>query len=109
MTGLRDLLRRHREERGLSQEQLAALVEPPLSPDTISNLERGRTRPHRHSLEALCDALRLDDQARQAIWEAWRTRGAAATQRSPGGPVNAGVTVRQPTPLIGREPDLRAL
>ena len=77
MTSLRDLLRQHREQRGLSQEELAALVEPPLSHDTISNLERGRTRPHRHTLEAICQALRLDDRARQEVWATWRAAGAA--------------------------------
>jgi len=64
---LRDVLRRYREQRGLSQEELAALVEPPLSPETISNLERGRTRPHRQTLEAVCQGQRLDDTARQVV------------------------------------------
>jgi Helix-turn-helix domain len=45
------LLRRHREARGLLQEELAALVEPALSVNTIGNVERGRTRPHRHTLD----------------------------------------------------------
>jgi transcriptional regulator with XRE-family HTH domain len=65
---LRDLLRHHRDQRGLSQEELAALVEPPVSPDTISTLERGRTRPQRHTLEAVCRALGLDDTAQQEVW-----------------------------------------
>ena len=86
------------------------LVEPPLSPDTISNLERGRTRPHRHTLEALCEGLCLDNDARQAVWAAWR---AAGTEKSP---VSQGLaTLRsapgsaQPTPLIGRELEIQAL
>src|SRR5205814_2583049 len=51
----------------------------------------------------------LDNQGGQAVWAAWRTSGWAATLASPGGPVTGGMPVRQPTPLIGREPDLRAL
>src|SRR5207237_9388037 len=54
MSTLAELLRSHRERRGLSQEVLAAQAEPPLTPETISNLERGRTRPYRHTVEAIC-------------------------------------------------------
>src|SRR5919205_4600360 len=98
MPTLPDLLRGYRTQRGLSQEELAALVEPPLSPDTISNLERGRTRPHRHTLETLCRALGLDDGARQEVWAAWRVAGAADSSastaaRAPAGGMAAG----QPT------------
>ncbi|MBV9358704.1 MAG: helix-turn-helix domain-containing protein [Chloroflexi bacterium] len=107
---LRELLRRQREQRGLSQEELAALVEPPLSPDTVSNLERGRTRPHRHTLEALCQALGLDDSARQEVWAAWRARAAAGNSAATSvGMAGAGVAAGQPTRLIGREQELRAL
>src|SRR5438477_3643357 len=49
---LKDLLRGYREQRGLTQEELAARVEPSVTADTISNLERGRTRPYSHTLEA---------------------------------------------------------
>jgi transcriptional regulator with XRE-family HTH domain len=88
----KDLLRWYREERGLSQEELAALVEPPLSPETISNLERGRTRPYRHTLNSVCRALGLTGDQAQEVWMAWRTiRGAAdrswpdrPTERRPG-------------------------
>ena len=74
---LKDLLRWSREQRGLSQQELAALVEPPLSPETVSNLERGRTRPYRHTLESVCLALGLTESQAQEVWTAWRTvRGA---------------------------------
>jgi len=84
MQMLRDLLRSHRDRRGLSQEELAALVEPPVSPATISNIERGRTRPHRHTLEAVCRALGLDENAQQEVWAAWRATRRAAVPASAG-------------------------
>src|SRR5690242_518493 len=77
MPSLGDLLRRYREQRALSQEQLAALVDPPVSPDTISNIERGRTRPYRHTLQALCRALGLDESALGDVWATWRGVGTA--------------------------------
>jgi predicted ATPase/transcriptional regulator with XRE-family HTH domain len=107
MQMLKDLLRYYRDRQGLSQEELAALVEPPVSPDTISNLERGKTRPHRHTLEGVCRALGLDDHARQEVWAAWRATGRPAAPASTGVPTaNAGRVVGQPTPLIGREQEL---
>src|SRR5919199_5554332 len=110
MPSLGDLLRYYREQRGLSQEDLAALVAPPLSPDTISNLERGRTRPYRHTLEALCQALRLDQTARQDVWAAWRAAGPAGSPVSTAAAMTGhGAGVAQPTPLIGREAELQHL
>jgi len=107
MQMLRDLLRYHRDQRGLSQEELAALLEPPVSPDTISNLERGRTRPHRHTLEAVCRALGLDDNAQREVWAAWRATRTAALSASAVLPTaRAGRVAGQPTPLIGREQDV---
>jgi predicted ATPase/DNA-binding XRE family transcriptional regulator len=107
---LKDLLRHYREERGLTQEELAALVQPPVSPETISNLERGRTRPYRHTLEALCDALRLDKESRQAVWTA---RGASRPIRvtTSTGPHSArgSANADEPTRLIGREPELHQI
>jgi transcriptional regulator with XRE-family HTH domain len=61
MATLGDLLRRYREQRGWTQEELAASVVTPLSPETISNLERGKTRPYRHTIDSLCRALALTE------------------------------------------------
>jgi transcriptional regulator with XRE-family HTH domain len=65
------LLRQHREARGWLQEELAALVEPPVSVNTIGNVERGRTRPHRHTLETLVTALGLDAEQVAELMHAW--------------------------------------
>jgi transcriptional regulator with XRE-family HTH domain len=110
MRTLRDLLRYYRQQRGLTQEQLAALVEPAVSPDTISNLERGRTRPYRHTLEAICLALGLNDSMRREVWASWRAVRIADTvppawTRGPRGAIDEG----QPTELIGREVELQLL
>jgi len=72
-----DLLRRYRERRALTQEELAARAEPALSVHTIGNLERGRTRPYRHTLEALAAALELGDAERADLLAAWRSAYAA--------------------------------
>jgi predicted ATPase/transcriptional regulator with XRE-family HTH domain len=106
MPKLQDLLHHHRSQRGLSQEELAALVVPPLNVDTISNLERGRTRPYRHTVDALCRALALDEAASNEIWTAWRaTRAGRPTTSADGHFLSerkAGVQL-QPTPLVGRQ------
>ena len=80
-TALGDLLRQYRERRGWSQEELAERIEPAVSPNTISNLERGRTRPYRQTLAALCVALGLDASERQQIEGAWRASARTARQR----------------------------
>jgi predicted ATPase/DNA-binding XRE family transcriptional regulator len=98
---LKDLLRSYREQRGLTQEELAARVEPPVSADTIGNLERGRTQPYRHTLETVCDALGLDEAQRQEVWTAWRSARGAPTADTP--------TTRHSELLIGREQELQAL
>jgi transcriptional regulator with XRE-family HTH domain len=70
MSTLGDLLRSYRDQRGWTQEELAANVDPPLSADTISNLERGRARPYRHTVEAVSVALGLDNATQQIVWGA---------------------------------------
>src|SRR5687767_10489298 len=71
-TLLGDLLRQHRLRRRMTQEELAEAVGGGLSVDTVANVERGRTRPYRHTLEALCGALALEADERAAAVEAWR-------------------------------------
>lgn len=56
-----DLLRQLREERGLSQAQLA--LESDVDQTFVSLLERGRRQPTLGTLFALCDALRIDADA----------------------------------------------
>ncbi|MBV9582291.1 MAG: helix-turn-helix domain-containing protein, partial [Chloroflexi bacterium] len=77
------LLRRHREVRGWLQEELAALVVPPLSVNTIGNLERGRTRPHRRTLETLVTAFGLDAQQTSELIGAWHAYSAPADATLP--------------------------
>src|SRR5689334_14351459 len=91
MPVLGSLLRAHRVRQGLSQEQLAALVDPPISVDTLSKIERGRTRPYRHTLEALSAALGLSETeaialrgARQAL-TSLRDNERASSQARPRG------------------------
>jgi tetratricopeptide (TPR) repeat protein/transcriptional regulator with XRE-family HTH domain len=56
--GLGELVRSHRVAAGLTQEELAQ--RSGLGVRTISDIERGRIgRPHRRSVELLCDALGL--------------------------------------------------
>lgn len=88
MGRLGGLLRHHRQKRGLLQEDLAALVKPALSINTIGNLERGRARPHRHTLEGLAVALELNAQEKAELVAAWRASrtGTAALQFAPPGP-----------------------
>ena len=95
-----DLLRRHREAAGYSQEELAERAG--LSANAISALERGeRKRPYPDTLRRLADALALGDDVRAAL---------AASLRVPEEPVSAPTPERapaelpgEPTPLIGRE------
>src|SRR5262249_47993784 len=69
------MLRRHRQSRGFSQQELAERAQPALSVDTISKIERGCTLPYRHTLEALADALGMDDHERGELMAAHRELG----------------------------------
>ncbi|GAC1518667.1 MAG: hypothetical protein NVS2B16_24220 [Chloroflexota bacterium] len=72
------LLRRHRVEAELTQEELAERAG--LSARTISDLERGvKTRPHRVTVELLADALHLAGEDHTALLAAVpRTAGSHA-------------------------------
>ncbi|HET7767750.1 MAG TPA: helix-turn-helix domain-containing protein [Chloroflexota bacterium] len=90
------LVRQHRRARGLSQEELAGLIEPPLSVTTIGNVERGHTLPFRHTVEALAAALGLDEGERAELLAAWRDSGGAARNR----PARARAITRPVTPSV---------
>jgi predicted ATPase/transcriptional regulator with XRE-family HTH domain len=108
---LGELLRQYRQRLGLSQEELAERVIPALSVTTIGNLERGRTRPYRHTLIALCLALALTAEEQAAALEVWRMGAAAGEVPPPAPPVTeqeasppgVGVLPLVLTPLVGRE------
>ena len=81
--GLGELLRRHRERLGLSQEELAQRAGAGLSVGTIANTERGRSRPYRHTLEALAEALELEGEERDEFLASRAVPAAAAAKVSP--------------------------
>ena len=93
-------LRRLREASGLSQEELAHRAG--LTPNAIGTLERGeRRRPYPNTVRALADALSLDDTERAKLISSvpTRTREPAAEPTLP----------IPPTPLIGRDRDVRSV
>src|SRR5579859_7648738 len=100
------LLRRKREEAGLSQEDLAEKAG--LTGKAIGALERGeRLRPYPRTLQALADALGMDADARLAfIATAPKRSGTTVSEprpdQSPPFPL-------PPTPLLGREQDVTTI
>jgi predicted ATPase/transcriptional regulator with XRE-family HTH domain len=112
-TVLGDLLRGHRLRRGLTQEELAAAAGGSLSVDTVANVERGRTRPYRHTLQALIGALGVTPSEEAAVLEAWRAlaRVEAEPQAAPANPPSApaGARAMPLTPLIGRTQEVADL
>ena len=100
------LLRSARERRALTQEELAAGTKSGVTVDTISNIERGRTRPRRNTLDDLVDALGLDASERSALKEAWARLGAARDPEAISRTSFAADQVHLPAlvePLVGRE------
>jgi predicted ATPase/DNA-binding XRE family transcriptional regulator len=93
-------LRRLREASGLSQEALAHRAG--LTPNAVGNLERGeRRRPYPNTVRALAEALDLDDADRADLIASIPSRG-GRTAAASSLPV-------PPTPLIGREQDVRSI
>ncbi|HET7691094.1 MAG TPA: helix-turn-helix domain-containing protein [Nocardioidaceae bacterium] len=98
-----DVLRRLREQAGLTQQELAERAD--LTPHAVSSLERGtRTRPYPHTVRSLADALGATEAERAELLAAVPRRGRAApTAAKP-----AGIVV-PPTQLHGRSDDLVTL
>jgi predicted ATPase/DNA-binding XRE family transcriptional regulator len=96
-------LRRFREIAGLTQKELAGRAG--LTPNAISDLERGkRRRPHPHTVRSLADALDLSEGERASLVAAVPRRSAS---RSAPAAAHAPALPIPPTPLLGRERDLR--
>jgi len=105
------LLRQHRERRGLTREALAERVAAGLSVETLSKVERGRTRPRRHTLREVIAALGLDEAEQRAVLGTWRAVPApAAPAPSRRGTSRPSLHLQaQPMRLLGRENDLEAI
>ncbi len=63
LSGLGDFLRSKRIQFGYTQASLAKLLE--LDPETIMNIENGRTIPRNKTIDLLADTLNLSDEERQ--------------------------------------------
>ena len=96
-------LRQLREAAGLTQEELA--LRAGLTPNAVSDLERGRTRrPYPNTVRSLADAFGLSEDERTSLltavprWEAPSPEISSSVPRSP--------LPSPPTPLVGREHEL---
>jgi len=98
-----DLLRRHRDSAGLTQEELAERTS--LTPQAISLLERGeRRRPHRYTVQKLAEALELGGGDLASFEAAVRRSSGHHTTAEP-----SRRTLPAPlTPLIGRDREAAA-
>jgi transcriptional regulator with XRE-family HTH domain len=104
------LVRQHRRERGLTQEQLAE--QAGLSARGIQDLERGLAVPRRDTLERLIGALGLHREQR-AVFEAAARPRPRRREVSVAGLESVGVPntnlPRQLTSFVGREGELEGL
>ncbi len=79
-----DLVRRHRRDRSLTQEELAE--QATISVRAISDLERGLSyRPRKDTVQLLADALLLSDDERRTFQLAARRQGAPDPLTLPAG------------------------
>lgn len=101
-----ELLRRYRAVAGLTQEDLADRAR--MSRRAISDLERGaRTKPWRHTVTLLADALDLRAEERQTLEQAINRARRPAVVRS--NPTVVEFRTTEMTPLIGREHEEAAI
>src|SRR6476469_1744282 len=97
-------LKAFREAAGFTQEELATIAG--VSVHAISALERGeRRRPHMETVRALAAALRLNEDARDALVKAARAQtDEPAFDELSGVPLPVALTA-----LVGRDTDVEIL
>src|SRR2546423_523322 len=103
VNGFAALLRSHRLAKGLTQEEFAAAAG--VGVRTLRDLERGRARPQRSTVDLLVAALGLDGPERMEFTLAAR-RGAGT---DPMIEVREGVNLPPAPVLVGRDTELAAL
>jgi predicted ATPase/DNA-binding XRE family transcriptional regulator len=93
-----------REGAGFTQEELATIAG--LSVHGVSALERGeRRRPHVETVRALCAALDLTGETRDALLE----RARAPAHKNAADELSSVALPLPPTALLGRDADVRTL
>ena len=101
------LLRRHRLEAGLTQEELAA--QAGLSVRGLSDLERGaRLAPRRETVQLLAEALHLSAAERTRLEASARRRGAPSVQEA-GESLPSPQSSLSALPFVGRAQELALL
>ncbi|MBD3924190.1 helix-turn-helix domain-containing protein [Nocardioides cavernae] len=106
-------LRRLRESRSLTQEELAE--RSGVTAKAISALERGeRRRPYPHTVRSLADGLRLEDDERAGLLAAVPSRSPMSSppevDAPPPAPEPSATAVPSPTgPTFGRSDELRRI
>ena len=98
-----DLLRRHRDAAGLTQEDLSERTG--ITPQAISLLERGeRRRPHRYTVQRLAEALGIEGRNLTSFEAASRRPVARQASPEPSRPLPAPITS-----LVGREEEIASV